>query len=514
MLEQFGKAILNYFLMNFPPDISFKLSIDDYTFSTCVTNANLDETELLRNLQKAETNSCNNKYKALAIAAYQVKIAGDLLSVTASGSNGYYRKIRDNYPQYKNVEYETEIMNSYFKDYQIFLWQQVKSLFNESHRNIVIPEEHSGPGRYVQYPVKSHELTNTELLKWADTFRTRKLLPNQINITYKIFCDMFFSRWHSESYKRTVFNFYGIWDGRSYRDILNRKINTLVITNRNRMENIVLELENNELTFYNISTGCMINDFSLIQRLFYSANFRVFLTQEDSADFYSPDINEIEPEKEFVILTQDKNLVSEKDVLFRIATVIEKNIFFAIGLKASESICNKLRLEIINPPPIKFLGGIKLRNGHYFYYGLPSLYISDENVSYIYINSTKQDIQNHFISLMELREQKILAFEPGSYTIKITDCVPIKIEIDDFEQTNTFQPVIFGWSFTTSSYTPIITEVDSEKHSVIYGLYGVIHKTYESKKQNPYRNYIDRKKVYENRIPKQLFTKTIRERTK
>ena len=33
ILKSFGQVVLDYFLINFPNTYSFKLSIDDYTFS-------------------------------------------------------------------------------------------------------------------------------------------------------------------------------------------------------------------------------------------------------------------------------------------------------------------------------------------------------------------------------------------------------------------------------------------------------------------------------------------------
>jgi hypothetical protein len=217
LVEEFGKSVLNYFLMNYSENTEFKLSIDDYTFCSCAENAEIDEDELIRSLQRCET-AFSNQIEAVAIAAYQVKIAGDVESVTASGTDGYYQKIRDNYPQYTKCRSKTEIMNSYFKGCQIDLWNTVKTEFSLYKRILNIPNDHSGPRRYVQYPVESHELSNTEILKWADKFKLQGLLPNQIQITYQKFCELFFHRYISESYKRTVWNFYCIWDGRSYNE--------------------------------------------------------------------------------------------------------------------------------------------------------------------------------------------------------------------------------------------------------------------------------------------------------
>ena len=112
MLKKFGQVVLDYFLINFPNTYSFKLSIDDYTFSELTLMANLDEQEIIKAIQARET-FCNNDLEALAIATYQVKIVGDVESIQSSGSDGYYQKIRDNYASYKNADNNT-ICNGYF----------------------------------------------------------------------------------------------------------------------------------------------------------------------------------------------------------------------------------------------------------------------------------------------------------------------------------------------------------------------------------------------------------------
>lgn len=99
MLRNFGKVILDYFLCNYPDKCSFKLSVDDYTFSEFANMANLTEEEIIQLIQKKDT-FCYNDLEALAIAAYQVKIVGDVESVMSSGRDSYYQKIRDNYSSY------------------------------------------------------------------------------------------------------------------------------------------------------------------------------------------------------------------------------------------------------------------------------------------------------------------------------------------------------------------------------------------------------------------------------
>ena len=167
MLKKFGQVVLDYFLINYPNTYSFKLSVDDYTFSEFTTLSGFEEEKVIRAIQKKGTFCCND-LEALAIAVYQVKIVGDVESIQSSGSDSYYQKIRDNYFSFKDSDNNT-ICNKYFSN-QITLWRTVRDLFNKHGRNLEIPEDHPYSGRYVQYPVKSHELKNSELLDWANNF--------------------------------------------------------------------------------------------------------------------------------------------------------------------------------------------------------------------------------------------------------------------------------------------------------------------------------------------------------
>lgn len=168
MLKKFGQIILDYFLINYPDKCSFKLSVDDYTFSEFTRISGVDEDEIVKRIQKKGT-SVYNDLEAVAIAAYQVKIVGDVVSVMSSGSNSYYQKIRTNYPSYESAD-TGKICNDYFSN-QINLWKRVQELFEKNGRTLEIPHDHPNSGRYVQYPVKSHEMKNSDLLKWADKFR-------------------------------------------------------------------------------------------------------------------------------------------------------------------------------------------------------------------------------------------------------------------------------------------------------------------------------------------------------
>lgn len=139
MLRRFGQVILDYFLINYPAVCSFKLSVDDYTFAEFAMLADVDENEIIKLIQSKDT-FCHDDFEALAIAAYQVKLVGDVDSLVSFGSDSYYQKIKDNYYSYRFSD-NNSICNGYFAN-QINLWRRVQSLFKKNGRNLEIPEDH------------------------------------------------------------------------------------------------------------------------------------------------------------------------------------------------------------------------------------------------------------------------------------------------------------------------------------------------------------------------------------
>ncbi len=456
-IEEFGQSVLGYFLSNYAENMEFKLSIDDYTFSSCAETANIDENELINRLQHQELYFRNPK-EALAIAAFQVKIAGDVESVTASGTDGYYQKIRDNYPQYKNCEYPAEIMNSYFKGNQIELWTAVKKLFASYKRNLEIPEDHSGTGKYVQYPVKAHEIPNTQLLRYADTFIRRGLLPNQLQISYKVFCEMFFSRFVKESYRRTVWNFYCIWDGRSYNEIITRTKSSHSSKSIREKFNVVLEINENEIYIYDKATGENIVDKKLIESFLYSNSNLLYFKEYDESGLYELCNEPIDLGCEIVLLTE-KELPIDKFTIRKIHQPSDGVNLYAYICKTTKELCSLLNLKIQEvKAPIKFLGGLKNRKGHYYDFALPVIEFSEEQ-SKAFINAVEVEINGNRIYLEEIKN--LLKSNDGTYTLKLPDYIPVKFKIDRPERVKSANYDISGWSFQPYSVSPAQTEEDS-----------------------------------------------------
>lgn len=502
LLEKFGKSVLNYFLMNYSENTEFKLSIDDYTFFSCIENAEISEDELIKSLQRREI-SFNNPYEAIAIAAYQVEIAGDVESVTASGTDGYYQKIRDNYPQYVNCKYDSEIMNSYFKDCQIDLWNTVKVLFSSKGRILNIPNDHSGPGRYVQYPVKSHEISNTKLLKWADTFIQRKLLPNQMQITYPKFCEMFFPHYIKDSYKRTVWNFYCIWDGRSYNEIINRTHKTTGHQNKNDEFNILLEINESEIVFYKKDNGENILSAQIISPFMYSSTNIIYFKPFNESGLYESSEKPVELGSEIVLLSE-KELLLKEDLLRQVTQKVDGLNITAYLCKTTKEICSLLKLRIQSAtPPIRFVGGLKKRNGHYYSFALPVIEFTEPQTK-AYINTTEISVKNNRIYLEE-EFKKSMESKSGAYTLKLPDYIPVNFQIDEPERESDNAPDITGWSFMPPVVAPAKTNGINEK--IICGFcanfkFGKIREPMQQEASRK-RMYIQQLDRYKNRFVNQ-----------
>ena len=173
-----------------------------------------------------------NPYAALAIASYQVMIFYTLES--NCDSDAYNEKLFSSvaynglsYPDYWYQDTKTNAPSEGCA-YQEKLWEIVANSFRISN----IPE-HTRFGahdRYVQYPASQNLLGSsmrTFRIRFADRFKELGLEPNQ-GITFEIFEGLVFNREqynyiHNPMLRRLVFSFYCMWDGRSYREIIERK---------------------------------------------------------------------------------------------------------------------------------------------------------------------------------------------------------------------------------------------------------------------------------------------------
>lgn len=494
MLRNFGKVILDYFLCNYPDKCSFKLSVDDYTFSEFANMANLTEEEIIQLIQKKDT-FCYNDLEALAIAAYQVKIVGDVESVMSSGRDSYYQKIRDNYSSYLNSD-NNSICNGYFSN-QINLWQRVHFLFKKYGRILEIPKDHQGSGRYVQYPIKSHEMKNSELLKWADKFINRKLKPQDINISYQNFCSLFFPYNQNESYKRTVYNFYKIWDGRSYAEIFNRRPRTTTQRDLNSVNTkIVLDYLVSKVEFFNQETGYEITSLNDLKNLFYSQSNKVFFVQDEEDDFYSPKKNKIDFGLDFIIICKNEFNIEDSALENRFQQNLGKETLYIYTVKFSKDICSKLGIETGQKPPIELVGGLRKSKNTYYKFALPAIEFS-QPIKEMYINSNKVLIDSNRVALSKFK------LPCGTTVIRFSDYLPINFTIVDIDSERNKADEI-GWEFNGCRYVPSSLKKDGEANKgTIIGFNSTIDfESIEAKsiKTDNKRSFIIHKDYLENRF--------------
>ena len=500
MIKKFGQTVLDYFLINYPNTYSLKLSVDDYTFSEFAMMSGIREDEIVERIQSRDTIFYDD-LEAIAIAAYQVKIVGDVDSVMSSGSDSYYQKIKDNYSSYKYSD-NNSICNGYFSN-QINLWRRVQKLFEKNGRRLEIPDDHPGAGRYVQYPVKSHEMKNTELLRWADKFRNRGIKPHDINVTYQYFCSLFFPNSRNESLKRTIYNFYKIWDGRSFSDILNKRPKIVSEKDLNAVDTkIVMDYLSSKIEFFNQESGEKINVLSEVYSLIYSQSNRVFFVQNEDDDFYSAKKNKIDFGLDFIIISNSGLIIHDSCLENKFNQSFGKENLFVYKIKFSKDICAKLHIDVAQKPPLDLVGGLKKSRNCYYRFALPAIEFSQPQ-KVMYVNSNMIPLDSNRVVLRELSCLEPIIKKGGTVAIRLADYLPVRFKVEEIDsEREEFDEI--GWEFNKSRYVPASIKDEEElQNGVVIGFNTTLDfkpiKTVNNKTDNR-RKFIIHKDYLENRF--------------
>ena len=524
LLVSFGKAILDYFCSNFDEKTEFRLSIDDYTFAECARIAQVDEAELFQALQKQETLYEDNPLIALAIGAYQVKIGGDIATLQETGTDSYYEKIREYYPQYKAQSVQ-DIMNNYFRERQDKLWSSIQTLFKKHNRNILIPQERGGPYRYVRYPYEARELTNTELLRWADIFIEKNIAPNQPDMSYDSFCNRLDNKLHlafqnnlTKSIKHTIFNFYKIWDGRSYNEILNRKPRrpyTKNDTDATTSGHISVKIDDNTPLFSDTESGEPVTDIHRIQRICFLESNKAYLIRYEGDDVYTVQHGEIEEGSRCAVLSSRQILNSEElscEKYNNITNSFETRLtgheneqttdgeqairIYVYEFIAEDTLCKELGLAIKPLTiPVRCLGGLKKRNGHYYSFCLPVFEFDFNNeqlgdkppqakqkevrLDYqaVRLDNNRLDLNKPVPLVNNSLTPDTILIKPGEHTIDWNrNYPPIKITIDSADELrydgeiSCMAPACCGWEYTTEYIKPVVQQTENtDSQKIIQG---------------------------------------------
>lgn len=509
MLKKFGQTVLDYFLINYPNTSSFRLSVDDYTFSQFALMAGINEKEIISKIKMRNTDFYDD-LESIAIAAYQVKIVGDIDSVMSSGSDGYYQKIRDNYSDFKNAK-DDDICNKYFAN-QIKLWKTVQELFKNKGRKLDIPDDHPNAGRYVQYPVKSHEMKNTDLLNWADRFREKELQPYDINVSYTHFCKLFFSSYLRDQYgikesvKRTIFNFYKIWDGRSSADIINRRPKSTYNNREKKFSEtkIVMDYAFSKIEFLNRETGKKINDLATIQSLFYLNSNKVFFIQNEDNDFFSAKKNMISFGVDFIILSESKLDINDSYLENKFEQEFMNKTIYIYSIIFSKEVCKNLHIEVSQKPPFDLIGGLKKSRDCYYGFGLPVIEFSEPQKD-MYVNSNLVEIESNRVILNKLQCLDSIKKNGGTVVISLLDYIPVKFTVQKFDSQRGDCADEIGWELKENRYVPssIELEIGTEKKNIVgfNSNFEFIPIKKDIKNDNR-RNFIIRNEILENRFSK------------
>lgn len=102
-----------------------------------------------------------------------------------------------------------------------------------------------------------------------------------------------------------MYNFYKVWDGRSYADILKRQKRILNNTITNSVDTrILLDYQQTRVDFFNRSTGEKITKFTELHPLLYTSANKIFFIQNDEDDFYSAMKDKIDFGLDFIVISK------------------------------------------------------------------------------------------------------------------------------------------------------------------------------------------------------------------
>lgn len=197
---------------------------------------------------------------------------------------------------------------------------------------------------------------------------------------------MFFPNFRNESYKRTVYNFYKIWDGRSFHDILNRCQRIKVIRELNTSgPKIVLDYLITKVAFFNQETAEKITSLSDLKSLLYSQSNIVFFIQNEDDEFYSAKKNKIEFGLDFIIVSKNELNINDRHLENMIRQKFGNETLYIYVIKFSKGACAELHIDTAKKPPLDLVGGLKKSRNCYYRFGLPVIEFSEPQ-KLMYIN--------------------------------------------------------------------------------------------------------------------------------
>ena len=426
--QKLGKAILEYFLQRTSPNESFTLCIDTYTYEHCAHQAGITDEEIANLLLGEGTDYyINDDYTALALAALEIKIAYDV-ETDSDLVNSYNNRLIDKLQYF----YDNNSVQQFYRDCQNEIWERVKDLFYEYDRFLDIPEQRTGPGCYVQYPLSQRIINGTAIIRYADKFIQLNLEPAS-GITYPIFSGLIFNRnefgysKNKEMIRRMIFSFYCMWDGRSFSEILDRKkpLTREQIEQRAKDE-FLIQLEP-EIKFYVNKTLVDLSKDKLNDKYLWRFDENKYLTRRGTYFIKDSDYNDwlpynraIDAEEELLILTTQTKFPTYVENLRKTDEIEVLNAglykILILRLNNRENFEN-FRIPVKTQPYFSLVGGLKIKRNTYYPFALPSVVLTEQkydNTKYnsIYLDSKEYPIIDGIAQLPD-------KLKPGKHCLKL-----------------------------------------------------------------------------------------------
>lgn len=441
-LEKFGHIIQEYFEYITPKGESYYLLVDEFLFETFLEKMQQKYKVSPQQVYSAYRNiKCSfqkNPHVALAIAAYQVMVFYMLES--NSSSDAYNDKLFSSvaYKGFTYQEYWYQDTAPYAPDQgcalQERMWALVDKTFNVN--NIPSHTRFGDRNRYVQYP-KSQNLLGSSMrtfrIRYADRFIELGLEPNQ-GITFDIFEGLVFNRNNYNYVKNTmlrrlVFSFYCMWDGRSYREIIERRkaLSKEEIEARARdefciqLEPIIKFYMNKE--FVDLSKGSLNEKYlwKFDENSYLTRRGSLFLKDSNYNDWLpSPISKPIDPDEEVIILTNQNRLPSYVEHYCKTGEidVIKAGIYRILILNFKDRTSfDRFRIPVKAEPYFSLVGGLKIKRNTYYSFALPIIKFSEHKYDKkiyksIYVDSKEYPVVNGIVQLPE-------KMAPGKHCIKL-----------------------------------------------------------------------------------------------
>lgn len=538
-LVSLGEIIEKYFINELKLTEEKILVIDKELFESFLNELSKKENKSLNEVQKnlkkglkicasslgQSENEDAKKYKAIAIAAFQVHLLYDIeISGDDNDIDTKYNK--------KLCEYLEINVNQVYKEYWIDngtdeLWQFLKEKFNVMN----VPAPKTGTGRYVQYPKSQKpnflcgKSIKTFLNEQRNLFISKKLKPK---LSYDDFIEKMNIKPNSSDIEssvkvRLIHNFYTKWDGSS--SVAYKKTQARTIKKPSEKPKFYIEFKNETFTFHKKIDGNRQNSEKPFHEIVSDFSGKMTVFYKDGSWFYEISKNDLkEKEKQIESLlvfyntkdlievcgdckknyngygiTKDENIaflkfnydVKKKECVRLDCANNNADFTKLLNEKVVERINEKLTTKTRG---FEFKGGIKASGEAYKWYSfaLPNILVDDPTKENIFIDGKSYPLEPYFFEDgNEIIEQRYFSLESLSLTPLI---IPHTISLGDGYRNASFYVIdecpekkqyqLTGWKISKNSVSIPDTPDD-------FSVNGYMIKTLIEQRENCGRIFIE-----------------------